>query len=208
MRLAHLPLMGKLTVRLAAIGVQPHYGLWPLAALAPNGYKAPSVRISHKSLTLGQHCFLGDQVLIYGEPAGGIIALGDRVHLHLRTTLQTGQGGSILIEDGTHIQADCLLSGFKGDIRLGKNVEIGARCSFYSYNHQIAANQSIRLQPITSAGGIEIGDESWLGAGVMVLDGARIGTGAVIAAGSVVNSSIPANCIAAGNPARVIGERT
>ncbi|MEM7100821.1 MAG: acyltransferase [Pseudomonadota bacterium] len=208
MRMAHLPLVGGLARRIAAWGVPRHYGLWPLANLVPAGYVAPSAQLFHERLSYGKYCFLGDEVLIYGEPTGGSVELGDRVHIHQRTTLQTGQGGSILIDQGTHIQPDCLLSGFMGDVKIGKNVEIAAKCSFYSYNHQFEASQAIREQPIISAGGLEIGDEAWLGVGVIVLDGAKIGKGAVVAAGAVVNRDIPDFAIAAGNPARVIGRRT
>jgi len=208
MQAAHLPVIGKLATRLATIGVSPHYGLWPLASLSRWGYRSPSARISHEACTIGRNCFLGEQTLIYGDSTSGGIHLGEAVHIHQRTTLQSGDSGSIVIGDGTHIQPDCLLSGFRGDIIIGENVEIAARCAFYSYNHQFDADQPIRDQPINSAGGIEVANGAWLGTGVILLDGSVIGAGAVVAAGSVVNSVVPDNSIAAGNPARVIGIRT
>ena len=51
---------------------------------------------------------------------------------------------------------------------------------------------------------ITIGDNVWLGGGVIVLPGVTIGDNAVIGAGAVVTKDIPANAIAAGNPAKVI----
>ena len=54
------------------------------------------------------------------------------------------------------------------------------------------------------ASSIEIGNDVWLAARVVVRPGARIGAGAVIAAGSVVDGEIPANAIASGAPARVL----
>lgn len=51
---------------------------------------------------------------------------------------------------------------------------------------------------------VRIGDRVWLGENVVVLAGVEIGCGCIIGAGSVVSQSIPANCIAAGIPARVI----
>ena len=207
-QLSHIPVVGWMAKRLAMLGMPPHHGLWPLASMALKGFSVPTARISHERLMQGQHCFLGDQTLIFGEMDSGEIQLGDGVHLHQRTTLQTGQKGSIRIGSGTHIQPDCLLSGYKGDITIGINVEIAPRCAIYSYNHQFVAGRPIREQPITSGGGVIIEDDVWLGVGVILLDGSRIGTGAVIAAGSVVNSTIPANGIAAGNPARLIGMRS
>jgi acetyltransferase-like isoleucine patch superfamily enzyme len=52
-----------------------------------------------------------------------------------------------------------------------------------------------------------IGDHAWLGFGVVVLDGVRIGHGAVIGANAVVTSDIPDGAVAAGNPARVVKMR-
>lgn len=51
---------------------------------------------------------------------------------------------------------------------------------------------------------VEIGASCYIGAGVIVLPGARIGDGSVIAAGAIVRGEIPAGSIAAGNPAKVI----
>ena len=52
---------------------------------------------------------------------------------------------------------------------------------------------------------ITIGDDVWIGGGAIVCPGVSIGNNAVIGAGSVVTKDIPANVVAAGNPARVIG---
>ena len=51
---------------------------------------------------------------------------------------------------------------------------------------------------------ISIGDNTWLGAGVIVCHGVTIGENTVIGAGSVVTRALPAHVLAAGNPARVI----
>ena len=51
---------------------------------------------------------------------------------------------------------------------------------------------------------VEIGSRVWLGEGVCVLPGARIGDGCIIGAHSVVTGEIPANCVAVGAPARVV----
>jgi acetyltransferase-like isoleucine patch superfamily enzyme len=55
---------------------------------------------------------------------------------------------------------------------------------------------------------VSIGSGSWLGAGAIVLPGARIGRHVVIAAGSVVRGVIPDRCVVAGVPARIIREHT
>lgn len=51
---------------------------------------------------------------------------------------------------------------------------------------------------------VKIEDNVWIGGGVIILPGVTIGRNSVIGAGSVVNKSIPENCVAVGNPCRVI----
>jgi maltose O-acetyltransferase len=51
---------------------------------------------------------------------------------------------------------------------------------------------------------VEIGSDVWVGGGAIILAGVRIGSRAVIGAGSVVTRDIPANVVAAGNPCRVV----
>jgi acetyltransferase-like isoleucine patch superfamily enzyme len=59
-----------------------------------------------------------------------------------------------------------------------------------------------------TARGIVIEDGVWIAAGCRILDGVRIGRHAVIGAGSVVTTSIPAEAVAVGVPARVLPERS
>jgi len=54
---------------------------------------------------------------------------------------------------------------------------------------------------------IIIGDDVWIGYGAVVLSGVTVGRGAIIAAGSVVTSDIPPYAVAAGNPAKKVGQR-
>nr|WP_281431861.1 hypothetical protein [Rhizobium setariae] len=59
---------------------------------------------------------------------------------------------------------------------------------------------------INPASDVEIGAHVWVGNRVLVMKGARIGSGSMIGAGAIVNADVPKNCIAAGQPARVIRE--
>jgi lipopolysaccharide O-acetyltransferase len=51
---------------------------------------------------------------------------------------------------------------------------------------------------------IKIGDRVWIGEGVIIMPGVTIGDGAIIGAHSIVNKSVPKECIVVGSPARVI----
>jgi acetyltransferase-like isoleucine patch superfamily enzyme len=207
MKLAHRRPAGSLAARLAGLGLPPHTGKVQLARFSAEGYVSPSARISHDGFVLGQHCFVGDHVLVLREAGGETVELGDRVHVHEDNNLQTGQGGAIHIGSDTHIQPRCQFSAYIGDIRIGQGVEIAPNCGFYPYNHGMARHLPIRQQPLESRGGIVIEDEAWLGFGAIVLDGAAIRRGAVVAAGAVVSGEIPEYAIAGGAPARVIGMR-
>jgi carbonic anhydrase/acetyltransferase-like protein (isoleucine patch superfamily) len=55
---------------------------------------------------------------------------------------------------------------------------------------------------------VSIGAGSWIGAGAIILPGARIGRNVVVAAGSVVRGTVPDRCVVAGVPARIVREHT
>jgi len=69
------------------------------------------------------------------------------------------------------------------------------------------ADIPIRLQG-GRFGSIEIGDDVWIGTGVIVLTNIKIGQGAVIGAGSIVTRDVPEYAVVAGNPAKIIKYRT
>jgi acetyltransferase-like isoleucine patch superfamily enzyme len=94
----------------------------------------------------------------------------------------------------------------RGPITIGSNVLLGPCASIFSSNHGIARGELIRNQPGQDAP-IEIGDDVWLGAHVVVTAGVSIGNGAVVGAGAVVTTDLPPMSISAGVPARVIGYR-
>ena len=207
MKLAHHRRIGRLASRLAGIGLPPAYGKLPLARLSKKGYRSPDARIAHSQFTQDARTFVSGGVLVYEEPESGPVHIESGVHLHEFVTIQTGHDGSVHIGEGTHVQPRCQFSAYRGHIRIGARVEVAPNCAFYPYNHGMDASIGMQQQPTCTRAGIEVGDEAWLGFGVIVLDGVRIGRGAVVAAGAVVNSDIPEFAIAAGVPAKVVGSR-
>jgi len=199
--------IGRTATRLATFGTTPYFGRVHLADLNSRGYVAPSAVIYHDNLRLGQHVFVGDNVVIYQRHRGGAVELNDKVHLYGDTSIYTGEGGSVRIGEESHIQQRCHFSSFLGSVRIGRRAEIAPNCAFYAHNHRMEAGKTIREQPIETRGGVIIDDDVWLGYAVIVLDGVHIGQGAVVAAGSVVMTDIPEEAVAAGNPARVIKYR-
>jgi maltose O-acetyltransferase len=93
-------------------------------------------------------------------------------------------------------------------ISIGCDVMLAQDVMVIGGNHNIQlGNTPMNKLGEGKQGPIIIGNDVWLGARSIVLTGVTIGDGAVIGAGSVVTKSVPANAIAVGNPAKVIGVR-
>ena len=178
-----------------------------LAQYGSSGYVSPLATVEHTSLEVTRGVFIGDRTTIYQSPNGGPVILKKGVQFYSDSILETGDGGSIIVDEETHIQPRCSLSAYKGSIKIGKRVEIAPNCAFYPYNHGMKPDLQIRLQPLLSSGDIVVEDDAWLGFGAILLENVRIGAGAVVGAGSVVTKDIPPGAIAAGSPAKVIGHR-
>lgn len=89
-------------------------------------------------------------------------------------------------------------------VTFGDNVFIGPNCSFYTPIHPLKAEE--RNSGIEKALPIKVGNNVWFGGNVTVLPDVEIGDNSVIGAGSVVTKNIPSNCLAVGNPCKVIKE--
>lgn len=89
-------------------------------------------------------------------------------------------------------------------ISIGDNCMLGPNVQLYAAAHP--------LHPVKRNSGLEfgkpitIGDNVWLGGGVIITPGVTLGNNVVVAAGSVVTKSFPDNCVIGGNPAKIIKE--
>lgn len=87
-------------------------------------------------------------------------------------------------------------------IRIGEDCQIGPNVQLLTPMHPL--DPKLRRDGLEAGSPITIGDNVWLGGGVIVCPGVSIGDNSVIGAGAVVTRNIPANSVAVGNPARVI----
>ncbi len=207
MQFAGLSRLGRFANRLATIFAPPHKATTALAKMNPNGYVAPSAVLHHSNLQMGTHVFIGDRAVIFQSKNGGPVALGDRVCVLRDTILETGHNGSILVAKDVYIHPRCQINAYLTTIEIGSGTLIAPNCAIYPHNHGVAPNLSIREQPIQANGPIIIGEQAWLGTGVIVLGNVTIGNGAVIGAGAVVTKDIPDGAIATGVPARIVKSR-
>jgi serine acetyltransferase len=128
---------------------------------------------------------------------GGEIVLADRVKFHRDCTLHLyTPGATVEIGANTYLNERCQISVFD-------RVSIGENCAIAWDVHLTDSDQHI-LDGKPHISAITIGNRVWIGARATILKGVTIGDGAVIAAGSLVTTDVPAGALAAGSPARVV----
>ncbi|MFN7209148.1 MAG: acyltransferase [Aggregatilineales bacterium] len=159
---------------------------------------------------------------IYGAPiiqrhAGSLIQIGRDLTLRSwyasnplgvvrRTLLCTwARGAQLIIGHGVGMTGAVIVAQTR--IEIGDQVWIGANSTIVDTDFHPLAPEARRADPSAGKSApILIEDEVFIGMWAIILKGARIGRGAVIGAGAVVTGEVPPRAIAAGNPARVIGQ--
>jgi acetyltransferase-like isoleucine patch superfamily enzyme len=151
---------------------------------------------------------------------GDSIALSAR--LDLCSSLFKAPRYTIILGERANVQSRSVLNVYNGDIRLGAAAGIGIgtvvvgpvdvgtetaiaqHCFISGANHHYEdVGRPCRSQGMSVAK-VTIGDGAWIGSNCVILPGVEIGSHTVIGAGSVVTRSIPAYCVAVGNPARIV----
>jgi acetyltransferase-like isoleucine patch superfamily enzyme len=162
---------------------------------------------------------------------GGFRSFGSKSHLSLPVTLH--RPDLIAVGAGVYFGPGCWLQALPRDDDRRALVEVGDRCSFAGYDvlsaaHRIVVepavlfarnvyvsdhvhafadpSRPIQDQGLAKVAEVVIEEGAWLGQNVVVCPGVRIGRGAVVGAGSVVNQDVPARTLAVGAPARVVKE--
>jgi len=161
----------------------------------PIFYGFPCVRIAK-----GGNIIIGDNVVLCSNSTGNPLCVNHPVCLSV-----IYPEGEIIIGNNTGISGASICAA--KSVKIGDNCLIGANVTisdfdFHSLNpvgrRYNTSKEAIGCKPVV------IEDNVWLGLNVIVLKGVTIGKNSVIAAGSIVTKSIPSNCVAAGNPARII----
>lgn len=110
-------------------------------------------------------------------------------------------GTHISVGKGSYINVNCNFID-DGEIIIGEKVMFGPAVTIATVGHPIKPD----MRKYMYAAPVRIGDNVWIGANVTICPGVAIGENSVIGAGSVVTKDVPANCVAAGNPCKVIRE--
>ena len=144
----------------------------------------------------GEGCFVAPSASVSGRPGQGL-TLGARGFV----------AASAYVTGAVTLGDDCTINPFatlRGPITGGNGVRIGAYACLVGFNHGFAdPDTPIFRQPHTSKG-IVLGDDIWIGAHATIVDGVKVGSHSIVAAGAVVTKDVPSFAIVGGNPARVI----
>lgn len=190
---------GATPVSSAAWGIDPvEYSPWEFEAKA-RPHTRETQRLLQEALTVRPETHLGTDVFVSSLASVDCdaLSLGDRTYVaagaYITGTISLGR--------------DCSVNPYtviRGDVRIGDATRIGAHTSLLGFNHTMAdPTVEFFRQPLVSRG-IEIGDDVWIGSHVVVLDGVRVGSRSVLAAGAVVTKDVPEGAIVGGNPARFL----
>ncbi len=167
------------------------------------------IRHGHK-IRLGDNVVLDDDVVLdaKGDTNHGIV-LGDDTLLS-RGAILSCKNGNIQVGSDVSLGIHSLIHAVEGS-----DVAVGDKCVLAAFVYLIGGGSyhlerldlPIKEQGTYARGGIVIAENVWLGAKAQVLDGVRVESGSVVAAGAVVSRDVPANVIVAGVPARIVRER-
>lgn len=137
-------------------------------------------------------------------PGDLAVVLGD--HVAIRDAVFFAGNGHLVVGSNTVINERCIITSMER-IEIGCNVMLAPGVYVLDVDHRFdrreipVSSQGYQIDPVV------IEDDVWIGAGAVITRGLTIGKGAIIGANSVVTKDIPSYSIAAGVPARVIGER-
>ena len=156
---------------------------------------------------LGDNVTIDDNCIIDGREAGhGGVVLEDNVLIN-RNCMVLAKGGPIRLGKRTSIGSNSIIVSMDG-VDVGEAVLTAAGCYISTGSYLFDdINKAVMDHTVYTTGPVRIGDQTWLGTRVTILDGVTIGHGAVIGAGALVVKNVPENSIAFGVPAKVVSTR-
>lgn len=151
--------------------------LWEFNQLKPSDFDKKQQYMKEVFAECGENCYI--ELPFCANWGGHHVHFGNGVYVNFNLTL---------VDDG--------------DIYIGDKVMIGPNVTIATANHPI--DSDLRSRGLQYNKDVYIGENTWIGAGVIIVPGIHIGNNSVIGAGSIVTKDIPDNVVAVGNPCRVL----
>lgn len=191
---------------------------WHIFAYNPFCYAATLLMMYGNSVRFRRFRTSGIPI-IYVDRKGGRITIGDNLRMNngnAGNNIGFSSRCSFMAMNGAHIQihdnvgmSQTALCAIGANIIIGCHTILGGGVKIYSSDfhskdytdrrdHKFADKENLKSAPVV------IGEDCFIGAGTIILKGVTIGDRTIIGAGSVVTKSIPSDCIAAGNPCKVL----
>lgn len=157
-------------------------------------------------LTLPESTVIEPLVVIYGGKSARLV-IGARNIFYPGCVIRIDQGHMITGED-VSFGPGCMIYEPRGGLVIGNHCMIGGGTLISGVNHgHTQQGIPMRFQPANILP-VTLEDDVWIGMGVKLLPGVKIGRGSIIGAGSVVTNDIPPDSIAIGIPCRVTKQRS
>ena len=152
-------------------------------------------------MTIGDGCCI-NALCRNGVSIGSDFSLGRNSIIECTGVIRE-LGDGLVIGDHVGIAANAFIA-VRGAVAIGSNTIIGPGVSIHAENHVFQDTATpIRLQGARRQG-VTIGEDCWIGANVIILDGVVIGRGAIVAAGAVITRDVSPYAVVGGVPAKVI----
>lgn len=136
----------------------------------------------------GKMCRIAPSALLRIDSSEAELIFGDRISVRDNAEIFSFGKGSVVIGDGTFVNRNTIIGAYKR-VEIGRSVTIGPNVCIYDHNHAISGKEGYEAKRIV------IGARVWIGANVCILKGCTIGENAIIGAGCVVTTDVPANTI-------------
>jgi len=150
---------------------------------------------SPEAVRFGDSVVIKNGAILNGRThiAGAGIDFGDFTYVREYAYIDS-YGGRITTDDYVAIGQFSVIDG-EGGVDIGKYTMIGSHVYIIGSNHRFDSLELPYKMQGNTAYGIDIAQNVWIGGGSIILDGVSIGRNSVIAAGSIVTKSVPANTI-------------
>ena len=153
--------------------------LWAFNQLKPSDYEEKEKYMKEVFAECGDNCYI--ELPFHANWGGHHLHFGSNIYVNFNLTV---------VDDG--------------HVYVGDRVMFGPNVTIATAGHPI--NSELRGRGLQYNRDVSIGENAWIGAGVVIVPGVHIGKNSVIGAGSIVTKDIPDNVLAVGNPCRVLRE--